>query len=521
VFKKAVRYYNTIKYLKWSQLFGRFYYVIKRKRTNYNKYYNNNYDQLFLRAIKLKNPVYRYNSFKAPSTFNFINIEHSFNGEIKWNYNQHGKLWTYNLNYFDFINQKEINKEDVLQLIQSYIKKENALKDGKEPYPVSLRIINWLKFLYIHKINDPEINNFILGDLKNLEDNLEYHLLGNHLLENAFALTLGGYCLRQENLYKKGKSLLLEQLSIQICSDGGHYELSPMYHQILLDRLLDAINFIGYYEDDELVSYAEKMLSWLKNISFQNGAIPYVSDSAPGIAPTTKELFEYASRLGIDLKEIPLSDSGYRVYKSFRYECLVDGGDLGPEYHTGHGHNDAGSFLLNIDGKPIITDTSISTYEEGERRLIEKSVISHNTTHPQGVEPSEMWKSFRVGRRESVAIEKEDQKSITIKRVFPFRTNYVARRNFIFSDDEIEIFDQYNINDRFQIYHAYLHFNPGIEINLNDKTINTESLQINIEGAEEVRCEACLIANGYNNLVSSKKIVIKFQEKLYTNIKIK
>ena len=33
-----------------------------------------------------------------------------------------------------------------------------------------------------------------------------------------------------------------QQLEEQILPDGAHYEQSPMYHCILLDRLLDAIN---------------------------------------------------------------------------------------------------------------------------------------------------------------------------------------------------------------------------------------------------------------------------------------
>jgi hypothetical protein len=39
-----------------------------------------------------------------------------------------------------------------------------------------------------------------------------------------------------------GLSVLSAQLPVQVLSDGGHYELSPMYHSIILEDLLDLVN---------------------------------------------------------------------------------------------------------------------------------------------------------------------------------------------------------------------------------------------------------------------------------------
>ena len=44
--------------------------------------------------------------------------------------------------------------------------------------------------------------------------------------------------------YKKAVEILREELEEQILNDGGHFELSPMYHQIMLFRVLDCINLI-------------------------------------------------------------------------------------------------------------------------------------------------------------------------------------------------------------------------------------------------------------------------------------
>ena len=45
-------------------------------------------------------------------------------------------------------------REIGIKLIDDYIKNDNILKDGKEPYPISLRGINWVKFLAENSIRD-------------------------------------------------------------------------------------------------------------------------------------------------------------------------------------------------------------------------------------------------------------------------------------------------------------------------------------------------------------------------------
>ena len=105
-------------------------------------------------------------------------------------FNQFGKLWTYNLNYFDFLNQENISKENGLRLIQDFINNDAFLKDGKEPYPISLRGINWVKFLSNNQVKDELINNTLYFHYCILFKNLEYHLLGNHLLRECIFIII-------------------------------------------------------------------------------------------------------------------------------------------------------------------------------------------------------------------------------------------------------------------------------------------------------------------------------------------
>ncbi|MEX0771801.1 MAG: heparinase II/III family protein [Balneolales bacterium] len=510
--------YNTLRYLKIQQIIYRLYYLTRNKSNLKKNDYKVTRLHAGLKPIQLKPYIAKPQTYTQPGTFCFINLVQAFKGAIDWNHAGHGKLWTYNLNYFDFLNQNSISREEGLRLIFNFIGSESILADGKEAYPTSLRLINWLKFIYRHNIRNQGINDFMLSDLHNLTRNVEFHLMANHLLENAMALTIGGYCLNQQDIYEKGMNLLVKELDEQMCDDGGHYERSPMYHQILLDRLLDAINFLGERDSHLLRKSAIAMLSWLESITFSDGSIPYFNDSSSGIAPSTAQLKKYAYTLGVNTEKINYGNSGYRKMSSDNYELIADGGNIGPAYQPAHGHNDAGSFILHVNKLPFIIDTGASTYEINDRRAHERSVTSHNTTHPDGIEPSELWSSFRVARRETVKITKETRDSLEITRVLPYKERQTLIRSFHCYDDFIRIFDQSQNGGN---YKAYIHFAPHVEIKKTNYGISTSEADLFVNNVRDFGLEDCKIACGFNLLQDSKKLVMNYSGKMDTLIKIK
>ena len=52
----------------------------------------------------------------------------------------------------------------------------------------------------------------------------------------------------------KAKNLLIDQLNEQILDDDAHFELSPMYHQIIFSRLLDSINLINLNKNGKMMN---------------------------------------------------------------------------------------------------------------------------------------------------------------------------------------------------------------------------------------------------------------------------
>ena len=165
---------------------------------------------------------------------------------------------------------------------------------------------------------------------KFLSKNFEYHLMGNHLLENAFALLFSAYFFNNKDFYDQASSVLEKELHEQILIDGGHFELSPMYHQHILKRMLDTIRLIQDNEifDSALIKLIENksstMLSWLENLAFKNGDLPQVNDSSSSIYSSLNELKKYSEQINLKKSNLELSDSGYRKYVTNNYECLLD-----------------------------------------------------------------------------------------------------------------------------------------------------------------------------------------------------
>ena len=515
----------TISYLKPRQIMNRVYYIF---RYSYRKWTAFSYPSLSVKSINLislNQSILSLASFENDN-FTFLNKKKEFTDSIDWNFGDYGKLWLYNLNYFDYLYQKNISKEDGLRLIYDFIEKSEKIKDGMMPFPISLRGINWIKFLVKHNIIDEKINNSLYTQYSILLDNLEYHILGNHLLENGFSLLFGAYYFDDAILHEKAKEILVTELEEQILSDGAHFELSPMYHQIMLFRILDCINLLQNNlkeKDTEFLQFlqqkASMMLSWLNNITFQDGSIPLLNDSTNGIAPTSKELFEYASRLNITYEKMMFNESGYRKFKNTKYECIVDVGNIGPDYIPGHAHADTFNFVLYVNDYPFIVDTGLSTYETNERRMLERSTSSHNTVEIDGINQSEVWGGFRVARRAKIVSLKENDNSVEAmhdgyrRRGILHTRKFVALENIFIIEDRIESKKEHTCVN-------YLHFYPGLEPNIKNNEILINNIKIKIKNYDNIQIENYLYAKEFNLLIEAKRVKIMFTKNLKMEIMI-
>lgn len=424
--------------------------------------------------------------------FTFLNREIKFSG---WNCTDFGMLWAYNQNYFDWINQSKINVDECCSWIDRFIDELNGNKVGLDPYPTALRSINWIKFLCQHPECVTKVRlDSLYSQIMLLDRKLEYHLMANHLLEDAFALYIGAKFFCDDVLIDKAYRLLSSQLKEQILSDGAHYEQSPMYHCIILDRLLDCIN-ISKECEEWLETYANRMLGHLQSIIWSNGDIPLLNDSANGIAPTPLQIFEYAKRLNLKWDTIPMKDCGYRKMYGCGIEAIVDIGNVTADYQPGHTHADTFNYELRIDGKPFVVDTGVSTYDKTERRQMERSTIAHNTVSVGGENSSEVWGGFRVGKRCHVNITE-----ITDTSIEASHNGFEKKccRRFEIKNGAFLVNDKYDGEAV-----SYIHLAEGVD-----------EKHITIEGADKIEVKPWKYSTTYNQFRDGKVIEICFKGEL-------
>src|SRR5208283_1805791 len=215
-------------------------------------------------------------------------------GEVDWRSIDKPKLWRYNLHYFDYLLDEGRSKENRFRLIDHWIEcNPPGTPDAWEPFPVSLRVVNWINF-FCREDNrgciKPEWLKNLYTQILWLEKNIERHLLANHYFRNGKALVFGGLFFSgndAERWLKKGMSILSSEIEEQILPDGGHFERSPMYHSMILEDCLDLLNLRRAYPGllPDWSAVAGRMLGWLNGMSHPDGQISFFNDSAFGVAP--------------------------------------------------------------------------------------------------------------------------------------------------------------------------------------------------------------------------------------------
>ena len=353
-------------------------------------------------------------------TFCFLNEEKDFpDGGIDWASKEMSKLWRYNLHYFDYLFDTGRSHDAKIHLISDWIAKSPpGTSEGWEPYTLSLRIVNWIKFFLQ---NDAAIQEEWLQSLYKqtlwLEKNVEYHILANHYLKNGVALFFAGQFFEGEDAehwLARGIKILRKELEEQFLPDGGHFERSPLYHSICVIDYLDVLNLIQNSkttipaeETAQLKKRVTASLNFLHDICLPDNAIPLFNDSAFSIASTPSQIFDYArSVIGFEPPARPTglaiyeqSASGYYTCRNGEDAIIIDCGQIGPDYQPGHAHCDTLSYELAINGRRVVVDSGVFDYEASLERAYARSTKAHNTLVVDGEEQSEMWGVFRVARR--------------------------------------------------------------------------------------------------------------------------
>ncbi|GAA4226571.1 putative heparinase superfamily protein [Sagittula marina] len=419
--RKAGLYWHTLKYLKPVQFTGRLRFRLARPVPDLSPA-----PPFRAPTGTWVLPAARTASLTGPDQVLFLGQPEDVTRD-SWDSARHSKLWRYNLHYFDDLNAEGAAARRDWQdaLITRWIVENppGPVADsgsGWEPYPVSLRIVNWVKVALSGHPLPEGANHSLAVQARWLTQRLEWHLLGNHLFANAKALMYAGLFFEgpeADGWRRIACDILLREIPEQILPDGGQFELTPMYHAIALEDVLDLVNLCTAFDaEPELRALCRGitpgMIRWLRLMSHPDGGISFFNDAAFGIAPETRELLALAARLelGPDLETQPeppdgvtlLPDSGFARLANAQAVVLCDVGDVGPDYLPGHAHADTLSSEVSIHGQRVIVNAGTSEYGTGTERLRQRGTAAHATVTYDGQDSSEVWGGFRVARRARV-----------------------------------------------------------------------------------------------------------------------
>ena len=451
------KYWQTLRHLRGVQCYGRVWFRLSRPKLDVSPSPEVRPSRAAWTECARRDP-----SMTGPGEFLFLS-ERGNLAELGWDGSQRTKLWRYNQHYFDDLNALGAHERRSwhLVLVENWMERNPpAAGTGWEPYPTSLRIVNWIKWTLAGNVLSSKAQHSLAIQTRWLSRRLETHLLGNHLLANAKTLLFAGVFFtgsEAEGWLRLGEALINRELDEQILPDGGHFERSPMYHLIILEDLLDLVNLYRCFDLSAPEAWRKKvaaMLHWAHVMRHPDGEIAFFNDAAFGIAPKPVEIDAYAARLGWrevgDSTRSPfvwLQASGYGRMSVGRAELLVDMAPLGPDYLPAHGHADSLSFELSLGSDRLIVNGGTSTYGVGPERQRQRSTLTHSTVVVDDVDSSEVWGGFRVARRARVTEASIWTEGETVRaagahdgyRRLPGRPTH--RRTWILASGALEISD--------------------------------------------------------------------------------
>jgi hypothetical protein len=305
-----------------------------------------------------------------------------------------------------------------------------------------------------------------------IASHMERHLLGNHYFENIKALVLTSYLFGEDEKCRKYFHLLKSELNEQILEDGMHFELSPMYHKIILEDLLrvrtleDVPNVICTATLEPLL---EKMGNAMKTLEDGFNRTPLFNDAGDNVAKSKESLEHTITEVfHISLKKkMCLPEAGYYRLESDDIVVLFDGGNIGPEYMPGHGHCDCLSYEMTYQGMPFIVNAGTFQYQ-GNRRSFYRSTRAHNTLQVEGQEQSEVWGEHRVAKR--IKSVKCDYKGTAIQASCITYQGYKLCREVYLENQTLRVQDSLGEKQGVNIV-SYIHLAPGFTVEKKQRNI--------------------------------------------------
>ncbi|MEN7549601.1 heparinase II/III family protein [Rapidithrix thailandica] len=404
---------------------------------------------------------------------------------------------------------------------------------------VAIRASNWIVAMNIFGDVCWEDTSFIHSLSNSLEQHAEYisnfpevYKKGhstNHTTADYAGLLFLSIALQEHPKSKKwlqqAVAGLEECIEYQVREDGGHFESSIPYHRLVLE-LFGYSTLIASHNDvifsDNYYHKLYSMFQYTAKYIDHNGEAPMVGDNDSGrflvFRRTREQNHYYLLQLGKQLfglnfiedqlndlqyshwlpivKFPPLSiqhqpipregffqniDSGSYIFRSNKYYVFVSLFPIGMNGQGGHNHIDMGSFVLSMNGKPVIVDPGTYTYTRSlEKRMEYRSPHMHNIM----VTPDEFSSSYAEGYwdlQNYPVLKKHHSTSDNLEVSFLNHLNQAKNRFYSFGCDGITIQDFCKSSK----ITSFLHLaDEVVDIEINEgKLIIENTIEITVENA--------------------------------------
>ena len=314
---------------------------------------------------------------------------------------------------------------------------------------LAIRAINWMYALAFIKAAGADIPALRIGAI-NMVDYLTKHYsryssANNHLLVEASAIGVAGYAFDYTPWKELSIRLLSEELEKQNYADGVNKELSLHYQTFGMEAYLLLAHVSGESRWNEML---KKQCEYVAHAAWREKTVCEFGDDDEGkildlqggqwhqwewvlqlgslvtgvrysrfddICENTRWLFSDEKIKAITQK--PLYDAkcsrcfkvggnSFLRDKDDRVLIGIDHAALGFGSIAAHGHADALSFQVLVDGEPLITDPGTYIYHcDLEHRNAFRKTINHSTVCINGRNQSEMLGAFLWGKRAECQLE--------------------------------------------------------------------------------------------------------------------
>lgn len=427
------------------------------------------------------------------NSFFFLGERGDLQSQLDWTIEEKSALWVYNLHYLDCLNV--VGKSNVLEqekLVKNWIQaNQDTDTVAWDAYCVSLRVINLIKWCSRNEIYLNEIIVSIGRQAEFLMTKLEYHLLGNHLFANGKALIFAGAFFRGEvgrRFLEKGIQIIDHEIDEQFLTDGAHFELSPMYHQILMWDVCDLVLLAEISKIEKLkvrcASWRDIILkaeTWRAAMAHPDSEIAFFNDSAMGVGPPSEVLNNFLKILGIQTS--PSDQTGFQdlrasgffsVSQAEGHKLLINACAIRPAYQPGHSHADSLSFELSVWSKRLFVNSGTSVYGESDLRQWQRGTSAHNTLSLGHHNSSQVWGGFRVAKRARI-VRRNFHDCCDSILVEASHDGYVQqsiggihRRKWISTFNSLTIVDEITSKNCHSVVRFFLH--PDVSVTCSEAT---------------------------------------------------